>query len=390
MKPKEILHLDIDAFYPSVEALDNPGLKGKPVIVGGRQARGVVASASYEARRFGVHSAQPIAAAARLCPEGIFLPVRMSRYRELSKQVLEIFKLFTPLVEPVSIDEAFLDVTDSMRLFGHPEEIAGKIKLMVFKETGLRVSAGVAPSKLLAKIASDIDKPDGLTIVLPDQVKEFLDPLPINKMWGVGKVTQAILIGLGVHTIGDLREMPEKILVEKFGKQGAKMHQSSRGFDDREVVPGNDIKSIGHEETFLTDIMEVDTAKRELLALAHKVARRMRSHGFEGKTVTLKVKYNDFVKQTRSTTLSASSDDGLEIYSTVCRLLKQTEIAKKPIRLLGISLSRLSKTGSEGQLSFFHNDGIFQKRKDLHSAMDFVSEKFGENSIQPGTLLGDR
>ena len=219
-KPKAILHLDMDAFYPAVEVLDNPELKGKPVVVGGGRERGVVSSASYEARRFGVHSAQPMASAMRLCPNGIFLPVRMARYKEVSRAVFEIFRQFTPLVEPLSIDEAFLDVSGCERLLGRPEEIAKKIKQDVLKHTGLTVSAGVAPSKFVAKIASDLEKPDGLTVVPPDGVRDFLDPLPIKKMWGVGKVTQKALASLNIRTFKDLSNMPLKILEEKFGKNG--------------------------------------------------------------------------------------------------------------------------------------------------------------------------
>ena len=249
----------MDAFYASVEQRDRPELKGKPVIVGGDpQSRGVVAACSYEARKFGVHSAQPMATAIRLCPDGIFLPVRMSRYKEVSEQVFEIFYRFTPLVEPLSIDEAFLDVTGSARLFGEPVEIAKKIKQMVLEETGLTVSAGVAPSKFVAKIASDIDKPDGLTVVPPDRVRDFLDPLPIKKMWGVGKVTQEALALLNIHTFRDLSQMPVKVLEKKFGKHGVKMHLLSMGIDEREVAPEHDAKSIGHEETFLEDIIDLD------------------------------------------------------------------------------------------------------------------------------------
>ncbi len=240
---KSIIHLDMDAFYPAVEVLDNPGLKGKPVIVGGTKGRGVVSSASYEARKFGVHSAQPIAKAQRLCPHGIFLPGRMSRYVELSGQIFEIFRRFTSLVEPLSIDEAFLDVTGSTRLFGDPVEMAIKIKQVVQEETGLTVSAGVAPSKFVAKIASDIDKPDGLTIVPPEKVRKFLDPLPIGKMWGVGKVTQETLAQLNIYTFRDLSRVPVKVLEKKFGKYGPKMHELSMGIDDRDVVPYQEAKS---------------------------------------------------------------------------------------------------------------------------------------------------
>jgi DNA polymerase-4 len=387
LKSKAIIHLDMDAFYPAVEILDNPGLKGKPVIVGGGRERGVVSSASYEARTFGVHSAQPMATAMRLCPNGVFLPVRMSRYKEVSKQVFEIFFRFTPLVEPLSIDEAFLDVTGSIRLFGEPVGIAKRIKQMVVEETGLTISAGVAPSKFVAKIASDMDKPDGLTVVPSDQLREFLNPLPIKKMWGVGKVTQEALARLNVRTFKDLSLMPLKVLERQFGKQGLKMHHLSMGIDPREVIPEHDAKSIGHEETFPQDIIDRGAAKKELLSLANKVARRMRREGVIGRTITLKVKYSDFVQITRSKTLPTPTDDGPEIYSNVCRLLKKTEVGKRPVRLLGISLSQLSAIGSETQLGLFNPDGEALKRKELHAAIDSLHEKFGEKSIRPGTLL---
>lgn len=387
LKSRAIIHLDMDAFYPAVEVLDNPGLKGKPVIVGGGRERGVVSSASYEARKFGVHSAQPMATAMRLCPDGVFLPGRMSRYKEVSKQVFEIFFRFTPLVEPLSIDEAFLDVTGSIRLFGEPVEIAKKVKQVVVNETGLTVSAGVAPSKFVAKIASDMDKPDGLTVVPSDQVREFLDPLPIKKMWGVGKVTQEALSRLNVRTFEDLSRVPVGVLERRFGKHGLKMHQLSMGIDEREVIPEHDAKSIGHEETFSQDILDKGAAKKELLSLANRVARRMRREQVIGRTITLKVKYSDFVQVTRSTTLSISTDDGPEIYSTVCRLLEKTEVGKRPVRLLGISLSQLTVLGSETQLGLFNHDGASKKRKELHTALDSLHEKFGEKSIRPGTLL---
>ena len=387
LKSRTIIHLDMDAFYPAVEILDNPSLKGKPVIVGGSRKRGVVSSASYEARKFGAHSAQPMATAMRLCPDGIFLPVRMSRYKEMSGQVFEIFYRFTPLVEPLSIDEAFLDVTGSTHLFGIPEEIANKIKQTVVKETGLTVSAGVAPSKFVAKIASDIDKPDGLTIVSPDRVREFLDPLPIRKMWGVGKVTQDALTYLNVCTFRDLRQVAVKVLEQKFGRHGLKMHQLSMGIDDRDVVPHHDAKSIGHEETFSQDIMDIGVAKKELLSLANKVARRMRQKETTGRTITLKVKYKDFVQITRSATLPKSTDDGSEIYSAACSLLKKTEVGRRPVRLLGISLSQLDFTGPEDQLTLFDQDKVSKKRKNLNIALDSVQEKYGDKSIRPGTLV---
>ena len=386
---KHIIHLDMDSFYPSVEVLDNPALKGKPVIVGGSKERGVVSSASYEARKFGIHSAQPIAKAGRLCPDGIFLPVRMSRYQEISKRIFKIYHRFTPLVEPISIDEAFLDVTGSIRLFGQSENVAKKIKQTILEETGLTVSAGVAPSKFVAKIASDIDKPDGLTVVPPNGVRDFLDPLPVKKMWGVGKVTQLLLCRLNIHTFRDLRQTPVKILEKKFGKHGVKIHLLAMGIDERDVIPEHDVKSIGHEQTYLQDIISLDVAQKELLALSNKVARRMRHKGLKGKTITLKVKYFDFVQITRSTTLPKSIDDGLEIYSVACRLLKKTEVTKKPIRLLGISLSQLSFLGIGTQLSLFDQDQSSQKRQRLNTILDSLYEKFGDKSVVPGTLLND-
>jgi len=386
--PKAILHLDIDAFYPSVEVLDNRELKGKAVIVGGPRKRGVVSSASYEARKFGVHSAQPMATAMRLCPKGIFLPVRMARYKEISSQVFKIFHLFTPLVEPVSIDEAFLDVTGSTRLFGQPEGMAATIKRVVREETGLTISAGLAPSKFVAKIASDLEKPDGLTVVWPDRVQAFLDPLPIDKMWGVGKQTQGRLHRLGIRTIGDLSRFPAEVLEEHFGKHGTKMHQLALGIDERAVFPWSEAKSIGHEETFSQDIIERDAARKEILSLAEKVAPRMRREGVSGRTITLKVKYSDFVQVTRSATLSALTSDGHTLFSTACGLMDKTDVGRKPIRLLGVSVSQLSHcSASAEQLSLFGEGETLSKRKHLNSALDSVSERFGEDALRPATLL---
>jgi DNA polymerase-4 len=387
---KAIIHLDMDAFYPAVEVLDKPELKGKPVIVGGSRQRGVVSSASYEARKFGVHSAQPMATAMRLCPQAIVLPVRMSRYREVSGQVFEIFHHFTPLVEPLSIDEAFLDVTGSTRLFDSPVEIAKQIKRMVVEKTGLTISAGVASSKFVAKIASDMEKPDGLTVVPPDMIRKFLDPLPIRKMWGVGKVTQQTLSHLKIRTFKELRKTPAEVMKNKFGKHGIHMHQLSMGIDDRDVVPVREVKSIGHEETFSRDIYELDLAKKELLSLADRVARRMRRKGFEGKTVTLKVKYNDFVQITRSLTLHGYTNDGSIIYENVCSLLQKTAVGKRPVRLLGISLSHLVDEGTGKQLSLFTQNDSNRKRKDLNKTLDSIYEKFGDKGIRPGALIEEK
>ena len=387
MTEHHIIHLDMDAFYPAVEILDNPELRGKPVIVGGLSDRGVVSSASYEARKFGVHSAQPMVTARRLCPNGVFLPVRMERYREMSAQVFHTFHHFTPLVEPLSIDEAFLDVTGSIRLFGEPAIIARKIKASIYEETGLTASAGVAPSKFVAKIASDMDKPDGLTVVGPREVGTFLNPLPIEKMWGAGKVTREALERLGVRTFRDLSRISVSVLAQRFGKQGIKMHQLCRGLDHREVEPDREIKSVGHEETFASDIKDVEEARREILALSTRVARRLRRKGIEGKTITLKVKYNDFVQVTRAATLKHATDDALEIYSSASRLLLNTEAGRRPIRLLGVSLSQLELPWQKTQLSLFGQEDQSRKRRNLNRALDSLCAKHGEKSVHPGSLL---
>lgn len=379
----------MDAFYPSVEVLDHPELEGKPVLVGGGSKRGVVSSASYEARKYGVHSAQPMALALRLCPHAIVMPVRMSRYQQVSCQVFDLFFRFTPLVEPLSIDEAFLDVTASFRLFGNPVSIARQIKALVLKKTGLTVSAGLAPNKFLAKIASDLEKPDGLTVVPHAGIQDFLDPLPIQKMWGVGKVTRVALRSLNIKTFRDLRQMPISLMKSRFGKNGLQMHRLAKGIDNREVVTARQMKSIGHEVTFSVDISEKTAAKKELLSLSNRVARRMRRHGVTGKTITLKVKYNDFVQRTRSTTSSGHTDDRSEIYSAVCGLLEKTLVGKKPVRLLGVSLSQLTFSDAVTQLHLFGQNGTVTRRKDLNIALDSVSDKYGDRSVVPGTLIND-
>jgi len=315
------------------------------------------------------------------------MPVRMARYKEVSEEIFQIFHRFTPLVEPLSIDEAFLDVTGTERLFGPPLQIAKEIKKAVLKEIGLTVSAGIAPSKFVAKIASDMEKPDGLTVVPPDRVLEFLDPLPIEKMWGVGDVTQESLARLRIHTFYDLRKTPVEILERQFGKYGIRMHRLATGLDEREVETGHEIKSLGHEQTFLEDILTTESAKKELLSLAMRVGRRMRREGLTGKTVSLKVKYNDFVQITRAATLQRHTDDGAEIYSVAGDLLKKTEVGKRPVRLLGISLSQLGFSGSRDQLSLFHEKDTSLRRKDLNRALDSLQEKFGEKSVLPGTLV---
>lgn len=384
-KKQDIIHLDMDAFYPSVEILDNPELKGKPVIVGGTNARGVVSSASYEARKLGVHSAQPIITAEKLCPNGIYIRPRMSRYSEISKKIFEIFREFSPLVEPLSIDEAFLDVSGMTRLFGSPADMAVKIKETVKKRTGLTVSAGVAPSKLVAKIASDLEKPDGLTVVPHDGVLEFLRDLPIKKMWGVGKVTLKNLNFMGITTIGDITELKLDFLEKKFGKLGTHLYYMSRGMDFREVETTHAAKSMGREDTFAHDITSINKAREKLLALATQVARRLRANNLLGRTVTLKVKYDDFQSITRGQTIPVPTDDQQEIYRIAVELIKGTEIGKRPVRLLGIYLTNLGLIDDEQQIGLFEQED--RTRKSLNQAMDRITDKYGREAVKPGTLL---
>lgn len=384
---RSIIHLDMDAFYASVEILDNPALRGLPVVVGGDCNRGVVCAASYEARKFGVHSALPMLTARKLCPQGVFLPVRMARYQEISRRIMEIFHRFTPQVEPLSLDEAFLDVTASQRLMGTAEDIAIQIRTQVRDTTGLTVSAGVGTSKLVAKIASDLNKPDGLTIVPPGQEEVFLAPLPISRLWGVGKITREALALIGVRTIGDLSRIPLPILTAKFGKAGLMMQESAQGIDLRPVEPRQETKSIGNEETFAEDVRDRKRIEQELLALCIKVGKRARSHGLVGRTVTIKVKYRDFVQVTRSLTLPEPVADDRSLYQTGRMLLEKTEITLRPIRLLGITLSNLAPAGSVGQMTLFGNGRSKEKDCRLYKAIDTISDLYGCGSIVPATLV---
>lgn len=387
---RRIIHLDMDAFYAAVEILDNPALRGRPVVVGGNCNRGVVSAASYEARKFGVHSALPMLTARRLCPHGVFLPVRMARYQEVSRRIMDIFLQFTPLVEPLSLDEAFLDVTASQSLMGAAEDIARQIRALVRETIGLTVSAGVGASKLVAKIASDLNKPDGLTIVPVGQEEAFLAPLPIGRLWGVGRTTREALCLIGVKTIGDLSRMPPAILTAKFGKAGLMMHESARGIDLRPVEPGQEAKSIGHEETFAEDLRDKKRIEQELLALCLKVGKRARDKGLVGRTVTIKVKYRDFVQVTRSLTLPGPVADDKSLYQTGCLLLAKTEVGLRPIRLLGISLANLSPAGAGGQLALFGESRTRVKDCRLYEAIDTISDRYGSGSIVPATLVEKR
>ncbi|NTV13214.1 MAG: DNA polymerase IV [Desulfobulbaceae bacterium] len=381
-----IIHLDMDAFYAAVEVRDNPALKGKPVVVGGPSGRAVVSAASYEARRYGIRSAMPILRARQLCPEAIFLPVRMGRYREVSDQIMAIFARFTPLVEPLSLDEAFLDVTGSARLFGSGEEIAVAIKRLIRQDTGLTGSAGVAANKLVAKIASDLQKPDGLTLVTPGSEREFLAPLSVSRLWGAGATTIKDLALLGVATIGDLAALPIDLLTARFGKAGQHLHQSALGQDDRPVVPEREAKSIGHEDTYEEDLHSESQIRKELLSLALRVGARLRRHHLAGRTISLKVRYSDFATVSRALTLPEATGDGQLLFQSALELLAKTEAHRRAVRLLGISASNLVPDTTPRQTDLFGSSRKKARRQDLNRALDAINCKFGREAINPALL----
>jgi DNA polymerase-4 len=393
--PRTILHLDLDAFYASVEQLDDPALRGRPVIVGGPSRRGVVCAASYEARRFGVRSAMPTARARKLCPDGVFLPPRFDRYGELSHRVFDIYRRYTPLVEPLSLDEAFLDVTASRALHGPGRDIARAIKASVRGECGLAVSAGIAEVKLAAKIATDLGKPDGLVEVPDGGVAAFLAPLPAARLWGVGQVTEEALRRIGVATIGDLARTPDVALAAAVGANHARdLKALARGEDPREVVPDEEARSIGAEDTFGEDLTGAEPLARELLSQAVRVGRRLRAAGVAGRVVTVKVKYSDFTLVTRRTTLERPTDDDHAIAAAARALLARVDLTR-PVRLTGISVSGFAGEADRGQLDLFGagetraaepaEDG---RRRALNAALDRLADRFGDGAVLPADLAG--
>ena len=389
MDQRTIIHLDLDAFYASVEALDDPSLRGKPVVVGGDARRGVVCSASYEARAFGVRAAMPTSRAHRMCPTAVFRPPRFERYGELSEQVMSVFERYTPLCEPLSLDEAFLDVTASRALHGTGRAIAVAIRGAVRAETGLTVSAGIAEVKFAAKIASDLGKPDGLVEVPAGGVREFLAPLPIGRLWGVGQVTERELHTLGLRTIGDLARYPADDLVRRFGSHGEFLATLARGEDVREVVPHDPARSVGAEETFEDDLRGREALAAHLLQQSHRVARRLRHTGVLGRVVTLKVKYADFELITRRCTLPRPTDDGREIYATVLAQLERTDLGRQ-VRLTGVAVSGLTDEPMARQTDLFEaaREREMGRRRALNTALDAIAERFGEEAVVPADLKG--
>lgn len=388
-RPRTILHVDMDAFFAAVEQRDRPELRGKPVIVGadprGGRGRGVVSTASYEARRFGVGSAMPISEAWRRCPHGVYLHPDMEKYARESDRIMEVFHRFTDLVEPVSIDEAFLDVTGSARAMGTGEEIARKLKAAIREETRLTASVGVASSKLVAKVASDMRKPDGLVVVPPGEEAAFLAPLPVRRLWGVGPKMEETLARLGVVTIGDLAAVGPARLERRLGTHGFDLQRLARGEDDRDVVAeGEGAKSLGQEHTYGADTADPARLRATLLQIADGVAGRLRAHGLRARTVTLKYRDEDFHTTTHARTLGDATDAGNVLFRVASELLAEVHRGKK-VRLLGIYASHFG----EGTPQL----GLFDEPKAPSPAdrlRDEVRKRFGDEAITRASLLGRR
>ena len=391
-----IVHLDMDAFFASVEQLDDPSLRGRPVIVGGSSERGVVSTASYEARRFGVHSAMPIVMARKLCPHGVFLSGRRERYAELSRRVMEVLGTFSPLVEQASIDEAYMDITGTERLFGDVNRLVARLKADVRKATGgLSCSVGVAPVKFLAKICSDINKPDGVYILRPEALDAFLCALPVRKLPGVGKRMAEKLGDLGIVRVEQLRRMSEESLQAHFGKWGLELHERAFGRDARQVTPVHEAKSESSETTFAHDTCDRRFLERALMAHAERVGASLRAQGIKGRTVTLKIKFADFQQITRSQTLPQPISSTQTLFDVGCRLLR-AEALPRPVRLIGLGLSGFDDAPAQLALP-----GVFcgageqdpaeeARRQRLDAALDAVRARFGKTAVQRGRLFAGK
>ena len=394
--PLTILHVDMDAFYASVEIRDNPSLAGLPVCVGGAaSSRGVIAAASYAAREFGVHSAMPTAQARRICPDLVLLPPDFDRYTTVSRQVMAIFRRYTPTVEPLSLDEAFLDVSGSERLFGDAVEIGHKIKADILRETGLVASVGIAPTKFIAKLASDLDKPDGFKVIQQDEIRSVLDPLDVRKIYGVGPRTAKRLEQLGVKTVQDLAGLPRDEVAGRFGASGLWVHDLAHGIDPRRVSPRREEKSHGIERTFKQDISDREELHSLLLSFCEEVAFTLRDKGLRGRTVTLKARYSDFRTVTRTKTLDFATNLGPRLYSTSKRLLARVEPGA--LRLLGVQVSRLEDVRQPAQGTLFNGTEEGSRRAWMDSqaklasatdSMDKLRRRFGRSAVVPASLLG--
>jgi DNA polymerase-4 len=381
--PEPILHVDLDAFYASVEVLKDPSLKGKPVVVGGAGSRGVVMSASYEARAFGLTSAMPAVRARRLCPQAVFVPPDFESYKTHSNRFREVLLSFTPLVEPLSLDEAFLDVRGAVGLFGPSEEIGAGIRSAVEREVGVICSVGIGPTKLVAKLASARAKPDGLLHVRADELASFLDPLPVRALWGVGEKTVETLSRLGIRTVGELAGASSGVLSRILGETGAQsLADLAAGVDDRSVVAYEAPKSVSHEETFGTDLDDEDRLLREALSLCHRVASRLRADGYRTRTVVLKIRLANFTTLTRSRTLPDTTDLASDIYRVVAELYRGLPGARRRVRLLGVAATGLQPAGTE-QLALLRGE----RWGDVERAVDRIEQRFGRGAAMPATLL---
>jgi len=379
---RRVLHLDMDAFYASVEQHDRPELRGKPVLVGSDRPRGVVAAASYESRRSGCRSAQPMAVALRLCPEAVVVRPRMERYSEISGRVFAILETLSPLVEPLSIDEAFVELTGTERLLGPAPEVARDLRARVKAETGLTASVGVAPNKFLAKIASDLGKPDGLTIVEEEDVDRVLLPMEVQRLWGVGPKTAAALQGAGVRTVGDLRAWSEERLRARFGEAGAHFWRLARALDDRPVVPDHEAKQIGQECTFEQDIEDPEEVRAVLLGHVDEVAHRLRRRGLRARGVQLKIRYGKFETVTRAETLPAAVDTTADLRAAALRVFDRWVAGGfRPVRLIGMSAQHLE--GGPAQALLFP-DAERERRRRLDGALDEIAGRFGREALRRG------
>jgi len=381
-KKKFIVHVDMDAFFAAVEQRDNPTLRGKPVIVGADpkrgKGRGVVSTCSYEARRFGIHSAMPISIAYQKCPRAVFLRPDMERYSRVSRQIYNILYNFTPEIEPVSIDEAFLDISGTYHLFGTPRQTCSLIKSKIKDQTHLTASIGLASTKMAAKISSDLGKPDGFVEVAQEGLLDFLWPLDVGRIWGLGEKTKAILNEMGIKTIGDLARMDVRKLVYRFGKNGAHLWQLANGIDDRVVQTKTEAKSISNEITFDKDTSDKDTIEGTLASLCEKVSDRLREASLKGRTTTLKIRLEGFCTYTRDVTMNEATNFADVLYKQVKHMYENFDTKDKKVRLIGIKVSNLLSSTCKDSLFSEYSD---KKKEDVHKAIDKIKRKFGGDSI---------
>ncbi len=386
-----IIHLDLDAFFASVEQRDNPAYRGKPLIVGGisggegNSNRGVVCAASYEARKYGVHAGMPIWEARQKCHKGIFIPSQMNKYLKVSKKFFQICSTYTPLIEPLSIDELFLDVSGCESLFGSSECIGRKIKKRVYQELGLKVSVGIAENKFLAKIATNLGKPDGFYIIPSKDIKKILYPLPVSSLWGIGKKTGELLKKSGIYLVEQLARMPDSILENLLGKNGKKIKLLAQGIDESPVIPPSTAKSIGKETTFSTNITKKVVLVKELLKISQLVGYTARKKGYKGRTITLKIRFHNFITLNKSMTLENSTNIDDLIFKTVVKLLDKIKIKKGGVRLLGVKLSNLTSNDKVKQLNLLGDKD--DKLEQLTHSLDKIREKFGTKAVTRASLL---